>query len=296
MSKIKQRDFLNLLFDPDARISVSNGAGNWNCIGLPIDKICQANVPLTFYKKNKGIIGRRKVKWHKIQLLSINPTKKKGARLHEHCTSMKTLLVESDDDRYSPEEMVERIKNSKIPYTALTFSGNRSVHILITLNQPFTCKDKYQEVHSWIVNQLNHYTDGIEFDSKTKSHMNLTRMPNIPAKHSGRKFDTKVIELSRRIDDTELAEWLKDLWKPVKKYKSEHKDNPEALRAWAKHQDVEKIADEFAPGHRNVVAFKLAGIFKALDYSLEQALDEITDLCGGDLHGHETAIYSAYGQ
>ncbi|WP_214676866.1 hypothetical protein, partial [Escherichia coli] len=79
-------------------------------------------------KEDKDV---RFIKEDRINLIAINPIK--GWRRDDQVTAFRTFLIELDDG--SLEEQSKYVKEMDMPFTACIFSGNKSLHFAITLDQ-----------------------------------------------------------------------------------------------------------------------------------------------------------------
>ena len=294
MKKITQRQLLETLFDKGDKISVANHQGKWNTGGLTIDQICQKYVPLTFYKKGKGKIGKRKKLWSECGLYAINNVTGKGNnRCHEFAGKLRNAVWESDCG-LSMEEQVQKIKDSGVPYTALVFSGGKSVHIIVSYSEPFDTEADYKYAHDWVRKQLESHTM-MEFDKSTKSILQLTRLPNRKPEHgTGKQETSRVLELKERVSSKEMKKWLNELFQPSVYYR-DHKDD-EGLKRWVERITPEQILkEEYMQGNYNNAFFKMASWYKIKEFDIEQARDELVDLIEEDLDDNfEQTLNSAF--
>lgn len=129
------------------------------------------------------------------QFIAINPIK--GWREDSKVTAFRSFLVELDDRPIRDQH--EYIKESKIPYSACVFSGNKSLHYAITMDKPLTDMRSYKYVACWIRNIL-----------KDADQNNINPSRNL--RYPGFLRDTgklqKLVEIRERVSREELHRWL----------------------------------------------------------------------------------------
>ncbi|MBX9766965.1 MAG: hypothetical protein K2X47_06820 [Bdellovibrionales bacterium] len=94
--------------------------------------------------------------------LTINPVK--GFRRLADVTAFRSFLVEIDPKGWDQvdaheqkrllEWQTEYIRRSGLPYSASIFSGNKSIHFLVVLDEPFQNHDEYKFHFRWLSNIL----------------------------------------------------------------------------------------------------------------------------------------------
>lgn len=132
-----------------------------------------------------------------IVLMAMNPIK--GFRRDENVTAYRSFLVEVDDGPLA--EQMEYIKGSGLPYSMCTFSGNKSLHFGIVLEQDLPSEDIWRDIAEWILNILD------KADPQTKNPTRSIRFPG-NMRPNGKKQLQKLLEIRGRVKYTELAKWL----------------------------------------------------------------------------------------
>lgn len=206
-------EFLKLLFNEGEQICVSDCKGGYHSISQDLDK----NIVLVSPKEEKE---PRAIKEDDINLIAINPIQ--GWRRDENVTAFRTFLVEVDDG--SLPQQLNYIKDMGMPYSACVFSGNKSLHFAITLDQDLPTYDLYYDVAEWILNIMD------KADRVTKNPSRSIRFPNNRRK-DGKKLLQALVEIKGRVKYTELAKWLQ-------KY-PQH--NPAEKRKYKKHTTTKTI-------------------------------------------------------
>ena len=93
------------------------------------------------------------------------------------------------------------IEDSGIPISSVIYSGNRSLHFLIVLDEPFISIDMWRFYNQWILNVLT------MADQQIKNPSRSTRFPDHHRK-DGRALIQAVIKLERRVSQEDLFRWL----------------------------------------------------------------------------------------
>jgi hypothetical protein len=81
----------------------------------------------------------------KLTLVALNPIN--GFREDLNCTAFRNFLIEMD---YGPlREQLAYAKKIGLPYSAVVFSGNKSLHFLISLDQDLTSEAVWRTMAEW---------------------------------------------------------------------------------------------------------------------------------------------------
>jgi hypothetical protein len=94
-------------------------------------------------------------------------------RNHEHVLECRNILIEVDRGNLSKERQLELILKSGLPITSAVWSGGKSVHFVIALEDALTPAE-YKEWHQRICVALS---DLLEVDAATCKPANYTRLP-----------------------------------------------------------------------------------------------------------------------
>lgn len=92
-----------------------------------------------------------------------------GPRNDANVSSFRNILLEFDQG--SIEEQMAIVQESKMPYTLIIFSGNKSLHVIISLETPLANKTEY----ALLVHRL--YQKFPTCDKSTKNPSRLSRTP-----------------------------------------------------------------------------------------------------------------------
>lgn len=138
------KQLLSLMFRPGEEICVS--PNKWGYHSVDLDQAQSDKV--TLYSPTEG----KEVQYcdsDDLTLVALNPIK--GFRRDENCTAYRNFLIELDfgsmeDQRFYIERQI------KLPFSAAIFSGNKSLHYLISLDQDLPSEKIYRYIAEWILN------------------------------------------------------------------------------------------------------------------------------------------------
>lgn len=159
------------------------------------------------------------------QLFTINPLKKGSTRLDENVLVYRNFLFEIDE--YEPDVLGEKgekvpkeiqgeiVFKSKLPYTTSVWSGGKSFHWIISLNNDNYIESKVEYIALWkaVASVLNKTANGIgvkplKFDTSTKNPSRLSRCANaLRLQDTGPEIQ-KLAKVKTRIDIDDLTNWL----------------------------------------------------------------------------------------
>lgn len=136
--------------------------------------------------------------WNKVpsEFLCINPVQ--GERKDKSVTTYRNFLIEMDN--LELRDQLTLIKAIGLPYSTLTFSGGKSFHYIISLEDPLSSQELYAFTARWIHNVIEHA------DPATRNPSRLTRFPNGLRRENGKT--QKLIYAKGRVKNDELMTWL----------------------------------------------------------------------------------------
>lgn len=184
-------NFLNLLFEKGEEISVS--ANKYGYHSIQQDAI---NDAITLVSPNAEF-GAMVIKESDINFITVNPIK--GFRTDKNITAFRSFMVEIDTG--TPEEQKKYIDESGLPYSACVFSGNKSLHYAIVMDQPFLSIAEWRFWNQWIMNVLP------KIDQQNKNPARQLRFPGNRRK-DGKKLIQAMVELKGRVSQEDLFRWL----------------------------------------------------------------------------------------
>ena len=138
---------------------------------------------------------------------SINPIIKWRNEENVLEAGLHSMLFEMDRDDnkqiISRDEQVRLFKSSGLPYSTMMWSGSKSVHVIVRLNETIP-KAAFNPLWEAIERVLTKH--GCFIDPATKKIPQISRMPN-SIRENGNRQD--LIDVRTRIDLKDLGEWLK---------------------------------------------------------------------------------------
>jgi hypothetical protein len=168
--------YLNMLFDEDDFIQPS------------INKYETESVAL------KSYIWGGKEQW-----VALNPLKPYDRKVAENVTKHRNLLIEFDN--IPKDEQLQLIANMEMPYTTRLWTGSKSYHFIISLENPLS-KEEYKLTFKWLSNILGNLND-----PAMSSPNILTRIPGGINEKTGNE---QVLEFvaEKRLPNEKLTEYL----------------------------------------------------------------------------------------
>lgn len=137
----------------------------------------------------------------------------------ENVKLCRNLMFEYDGG--NARQQFEVIQKSGLPYTSITFSGNKSLHIIVSLVDPIPYDD-FKPTWKKIQKILDSYCGSeTECDPATSSKVQwcrapiFTRVENGVAKKQQLVETNSKIELNSRIENSHLETWIqnhRDIW------------------------------------------------------------------------------------
>jgi hypothetical protein len=183
--------FLSLLFDRDEQICVSPNKYGYHSI-----KQEELSGPVTLISPNEDY-GPKTISESEINLIAVNPIT--GWRKDENVTSFRSFMVEIDSGTL--EEQKKYIEDSKLPYSVCIFSGNKSLHYAVVLDDPLPNIDMWRFYNQWLLNVLP------KTDQQIKNPSRSIRFPG-NRRNNGKKLIQALVEMRGRISQEEFFKWL----------------------------------------------------------------------------------------
>lgn len=175
-----KEDFINLLFDDDE----STGFGSTN------NETCHSKTKQQFIdcdSTNELFSVNSFVNWKETKNMKLT-----------------SLLFEVDEDLI-PAEQVKVFLKSGMPFTTMTFSGNKSIHVIVRFTNIFESKQwSYQWWHA-IAKVLKKY--GMVADERARLATQISRVPESTRRDTQRK--QTLIYTRERVSHLEMLEWIK---------------------------------------------------------------------------------------
>jgi len=193
------KKLLNLMFRPGETICVSHNKYGYHSI--PLDNAIYGPVVLvppehSAIKQNKTAVEAIEyIGTDQIILCALNPIK--GFREDANCTAYRNFLVELDSG--PTEHQLAYIKKINMPFSAAVFSGNKSLHFLISLDRDLPSEKVYRVFSEWILKIVT------LADQATKNPSRSIRVPGA-FREPGKKQTTVEFHGAIKIED--LVAWL----------------------------------------------------------------------------------------
>lgn len=147
------RKILNLMFRPGENVCVSESKYGFHSV--PFETVFQYPVkllPPPNEEKGETLEDAVKkmiyAKSEDLTLVALNPIT--GWRRDEYCTKYRNFLVEMDG--YTADKQLEYIKSYGMPYSAAIWSGNKSIHFLISLDEDLPRESLWRLFAEWTLN------------------------------------------------------------------------------------------------------------------------------------------------
>lgn len=286
------KKLLNLMFRPGETICVSPNKFGYHSIPLEVaksDSVTLVPTEDSLAKRNITLEqGIERVSSSQLLLCALNPIK--GYRNDLSCTAFRNFLVEMD---YGPlKEQLAYAKTIGLPYSAVVFSGNKSLHFLISLDKDLPSEKVYRLFSQWILGVAT------VADQNTQNPSRSIRIPG-----AYREPDKKQILVEYRgptkVED--LVAWLnqhpdaKPVIKEKKPVNQDDKYSFDRIKPWV----WLRLADGLdSHKGRNKQWFSIACEFALAGYSEDDTLDKLKDFYQEDRDFKEkeweTSIKSAF--
>lgn len=124
-------------------------------------------------------------------------------RADANVVKFRTFLVEFDK-RAIDDQIDFVVEQAKMPYSLMTYSGGKSVHFLICLEEPLLTKAEYKSVVVRLYAALGGKANGL--DEQNKNPSRFTRTPNGLRKPGGTL--QALLDVRARVPIAELEAWL----------------------------------------------------------------------------------------
>lgn len=180
------KQFLNILFDENEFVWFGNiySAYKFSCKQSDLDKF-DPNQPT----KDGYFIG-------------INPADEINAKHGKDAVHIyRNLLFECDN--MSVEKQKLFFDRSGLPYSTMVYSGGKSLHVVVSLEEPLKSERDYRTLHEQITFALSEMTD-----SQTNKPTIFTRLPGFKRETKFGVRTQAVVDLKKRISMKELKQFL----------------------------------------------------------------------------------------
>lgn len=273
----KGQSLLKLLFNEGESICVSNNKFAYHSI--PLNNAFSGNINL--YYEDKPI---KSCESSNLILCAMNPIN--GIRNDQNVTAFRSFLIEIDFG--SIPDQVATIAHTKMPFSAQIFSGSKSVHTVITLDEDLPDRKAYDFVAEWLFKIMT---------MADKNCANPSRSVRIPGAYRA-EGKQRLIKLRKRISHAELFKWLNQYehLRPVPKVRKvvpEGEADYSRLSPWARAMLTKGVM--FKNG-RNRAWFGLAIDFAIAGFSEEQTIKVLIEYFEEERDFKEKEFLSAISQ
>ena len=272
---------INLMFRPGETVCVSNNKYGYHSI--PVENALKAEVTLVSPHPDVAI---QKVPSDSLIFVALNPIK--GFREDANCTAFRNFLIEMDLGPLN--EQYAYITRLGMPFSAAVFSGGKSLHFLISLEEDLPSEKVYRIIAEWILSIVT------ASDQNCKNPSRSIRLPGAMRDNGNLQ---KMVEYRGAVKMSDMIAWLSkypDL-KPKEKEKRpiSSEFNYDRIKPWVK--DV--LLNGLNPTKgRNKQWFAIACEFALAGYSEDDTLDILANFFSPDRDFKErewkTAIASAF--
>jgi len=136
------KNLLKLMFRDGERICISPNKYGYHSV--PLENAMDGKITLVLEKSGSE---HQYVDSSELTLVALNPIK--GFRKDSECTAYRNFLVEMDTGDL--KEQLKYIKRLEMPYSAVIFSGNKSLHFLISLSNDLPSEKIYRVFSEWVL-------------------------------------------------------------------------------------------------------------------------------------------------
>lgn len=183
--------FLALLFNKGEEICVSHNKYGYHSI--PQEAIGDS---ITLISPNQEY-GPSIIKESDINLIAVNPIK--GFRKDENVTTFRSFMLEIDTG--SLQSQRDYIDQSGLPYSVCVFSGNKSLHFAVVLEEALPSIEMWRFYNQWLLNVLS------LTDQQIKNPSRNLRFPGNQRKN-GKKLLQALVEMRTRVSQETFFKWL----------------------------------------------------------------------------------------
>ncbi len=187
----KTLSFLKLMFNEGETICVSDS--KFSTHSIPLENVTNDNVTLVSPNPNVPI---KIVGSDKLTMVALNPIK--GFRKDDACYKFRNFLVELDYGNKA--EQIKYLNTMGILYSAMVWSGSKSVHTLISLSEDLPNENIYRVLSKWILNIVT------MADQNTFNPSRSIRIPGTIRPETGNMQE--LIEIKSRVNLKDLVAWL----------------------------------------------------------------------------------------
>ena len=191
------KDLFKLMFKDGESVCVSHNEYGYHSIPLEVALNSEFTVPMIPPNPFDGRTLEESVQYvssDRLSLVALNPIK--GYRQDANCTALRSFLIELDTGSLAMQ--MKYVEDRQMPYSACVFSGNKSLHFLICLDQDLPDLKMYHHIIHWILGIMT------AADEKCKNPSRSIRIPG--AKRGDKK--QALLKLNGQVKIADLYSWL----------------------------------------------------------------------------------------
>lgn len=222
----------------------------------------------------------------------------------------RNIMLEIDD--IPIKDQWEFIKEIKLPYTTAVYSGGKSIHFVISLEQPCTDYKDYQKLVSRFYKALKKIRPGV-VDAANKNPSRCSRVPFTTRHETGKP--QQLLNINDRIHRSTLESWIEEYIGPEveNEERESFSSNPTYTLEYLNYINDERAKYGLEPikstlsgftknflmfgadeGERNLSVFRAACDFAKCGYDQDDALDQIIQATDLEESEVERTVRSAY--
>lgn len=237
-----------------------------------------------------------------VPFFTINPMEKGTSRAIKNVSKFRNFLFEMDEDaegnKIDNKEQAKYIHKCGLPFSTAVYSGGKSIHWIVSLEQPFEDKVEYDAMWKAIAKVLENH--GAPIDKAVKDPSRFSRVPG--AVRLETKQLQKLVKVNSRVTTEELLIWLEShgvdwtdyIYKPS--FDSEIREVNLNASDGEKLEYVKDICmrnEEYKKGNRNQYQFRMACLLRRTGMDYSTTTQAILKACG-ELVDSEGPIKSAF--
>lgn len=220
---------------------------------------------------------------------SINPMSETNTRADSSVTKYRNILIEMDKVTLSKQDQI--ITEIGMPYTTAVFSGSKSIHYIISLEQELPDEQSYRglvkRVYKAVGNEL--------VDQSCRNPSRFSRMPGHTRLDTGR--EQQLLAVNPRVSNETLEKWLISRGAPPEEMWENLTPEPRSTfknrgRLYASTKNFLMYGAE--QGQWNPKIFKAAADLCRCGFTLEEANEELKKVTGKLDFSDCRTIESAY--
>ncbi len=195
--ELNKNNFYNILYDPEDFIAIKNRK--------PLGKNEDGIMEFAFLKDNRSL--SMLINGDDPEYICLNPVdiESDGSALSSNIFTYRNILMECDEKGVDIEQQRYRIKQSGIPYSTVVFSGGKSSHHIISLEESLSSEEEYKAWFKAIEFGLSKYN--FKADSACKNPSRLSRTPEGFNIKDGNPQE--LLEVRSRIPNKDMLVWFK---------------------------------------------------------------------------------------